>query len=358
MSTGCKDIILPRRAKLWYPGKDIWVRKRGFSTQLLIPGCGCCGDTHATVWFIDSNYDILQTFDTGTTARDAVRDAAGNVYVVGNRDITNERSVWKFNSVGRLLWSYDTSSATFGIVIDDVGGDRFIWVVGTRDASNSISVWKLEPTDTDTPLKWGYDTGDNTYNIETTQAGDGIVYVVGERSSNKSVWSLNNAGSLSWSFDSEHVAQGVGFVSGVAGGIYVSGETGLDGNNMWKLNSSGVEQWGKIPGYGLRLQPVNSSILHLCGGINAQPKDRIGQFNGSGVLARTFIDTGNIINDMFVRSTFVTDHVTGEGKIKRVTAWGSTPFISQTSAVFSSNLIATKITSLGNSLICGARAAL
>ena len=42
-----KDTIISRRStELWYPGKDIWVRKRGFSNAALkLVGCGCCKPT-------------------------------------------------------------------------------------------------------------------------------------------------------------------------------------------------------------------------------------------------------------------------------------------------------------------------
>jgi hypothetical protein len=70
----------------------------------------------------------------------------------------------------------------------------------------------------------------------------GNVFCAGVPISSENVFKLNSSGSQQWSFNTQGAASGID-VSG-AGNVYVAGARAKDNNSVWMLNSSGVEQWG------------------------------------------------------------------------------------------------------------------
>ena len=83
-------------------------------------------------------------------------DAHGNIYVVGETWHTEYKTVWKLNSDGELLWSYNTGpyagppAQTTAIALDE---DGYIYIVGTNDYYGK-NVRKLRERNNQTRLKF------------------------------------------------------------------------------------------------------------------------------------------------------------------------------------------------------------
>ncbi|MFA5163808.1 MAG: SBBP repeat-containing protein [Patescibacteria group bacterium] len=140
---------------------------------------------------LDFDHNEIWTANTKSTVNNAVAaDSAGNVYVAGNRvyDGGSWKSVWKLNSSGSILWSYDTGDDAYGIAVDEEGN---VYVAGAN--SDLKSVWKLDSSGS-IILPFPFNTGSDTYSIAV--GTDGNVYVGGY----EYVWVLDSLGVLSWSF--------------------------------------------------------------------------------------------------------------------------------------------------------------
>lgn len=103
---------------------------------------------NASVWMIDSNFNLKWRADTGDNTTGIVVDSNKNSYVTGIRN--NNKSIWKFDKHGNEIWNYDTGADTWGIDTDDT----YIYIAGDDTSNNNV--WKVEPSGSP-ELKWSFD---------------------------------------------------------------------------------------------------------------------------------------------------------------------------------------------------------
>jgi len=182
-----------------------------------------------------------------------VKSYSSYVYLHGygiyiyKKDDTNlsDISLIKLNGVSKeYIWFLTTSvvSDVFDVFVDS---SENIYVVGARTSDKTV--WKLNSSG---EVQWSYDIV-NGIARKVVVDSSGNVYIAGERNySNKSVWKLNSSGVLQWSYDTGNKTYGIDVDS--SGNIYIAGnyvseydaeEEKWHYYNIWKLNSSGVLQW-------------------------------------------------------------------------------------------------------------------
>ncbi|MDD5327644.1 MAG: SBBP repeat-containing protein [Phycisphaerae bacterium] len=149
---------------------------------------------------------------------------------------TASYNVRKFSEdTGRIEWTYYTGGTTYGITVDDSDN---VYVAGVKTGSPYASVWKLDSTGE--PV-WTYDTtGNHTHGIAVDDSGN--VYVAGYRAGlpYASVWKLNSAGELVWTYDTSDTTTGIAvdkssnvYVAGYRAGLPYAYKIG------WKLDYNG-----------------------------------------------------------------------------------------------------------------------
>ena len=118
-------------------------------------------------------------------------DNRGNVYVAKERDETNT-SIIKYDSEGKELWTFDTGASCFQIAVDDVTGVSY--TVGLR--SGAKSVWKLDSAGS---LLDSFDPGGVNFaalSVDINEITDH--WVVGGTGSPDDVFKYDNNDSLDW----------------------------------------------------------------------------------------------------------------------------------------------------------------
>lgn len=95
--------------------------------------------TISSVWRVSSAGVVVWGYDTGGIVRDIAIDAAGNVYVAGDR--ASNLSVWAIDKDGNELWTYDTGDNTLSVDVDSSGN---VFVGGQAVGSPEYDIWKLD----------------------------------------------------------------------------------------------------------------------------------------------------------------------------------------------------------------------
>lgn len=150
------------------------------------------------------------------------RDKTNKIFVV---DVLTNYTVLKTDASFNIIWRYDTGGTyAFDVALDSSGN---VWVVGIR--SGSKSVWKL---DSDGNLLDSWDTGNDTYQVAID--GSDNVYVGGLASGGYSIWKIAS-GSISGFFNAGTVW---GLITDASGNVYVA-----PGGAARKINSGGTSQW-------------------------------------------------------------------------------------------------------------------
>jgi len=188
------------------------------------------------------------SWHSGMARSYAVATDGINCWIVGDRNINWEggdgstyASVWKLDSDGNVVWSWDSGSYTWGVATDGTN----CWAVGNRtqnweggDGSTYASVWKL---DSNGNVVWHHDAMGDVRCVATS-GGNCWIGAYG------SVWKLNSDGNVVWSWDSRDRIWGVA-TDGTncwAVGDRTQNWEGGDGStyaSVWKLDSDGNVVW-------------------------------------------------------------------------------------------------------------------
>lgn len=218
-----------------------------------------------SVWKLDSDGDLIWEYGAVSTYGVAI-DTDRNVYVAGN--LAGGKTVWKLDSDGNLVWDYDTTGIqAWNVAVDSDGN---VYVVGDRDAVNSKSVWKLNSSGTEID---SFDTGDDTYGI--TLDADGNIYVVGTNIGNKSVWKLDSGLNEVDSFDTTTIAYSIALAAD--GNVYVGAVPDVSDDNVWKLDNDLNKLWSYAAAgtdsIAIRAIVVDTNGTVYAGGIETAPDE-------------------------------------------------------------------------------------
>jgi len=202
-----------------------------------------------TLWRIDNNGNFMNSADVGKLCWDvAVSEIDGSTYVVTGSPIT-VGEVYKFDKAfGAPAWNVTVCALSlYGVAVDSNGN---VFVVGSRKGNDPLkTVWKL---DSDGNIVASYDTKAMTVGI-TIDSSDNV-YVTGwsetQTTDEPFVWKLTNALEFIWSGKvTNELCAGFCVKVDGSGNIFVGGAQGdrMAQQKIFKFNSSGVFQSSFTP---------------------------------------------------------------------------------------------------------------
>jgi len=219
-----------------------------------------------SVFKLNQSGTVVWGYDAGTTAY-GVSAVNGVAWAVGGTNsgwhgspaahADNNRTAWKLSRHGRLL-----STAFAGSTLYDVhtAEDGSAFVVGDRSTNgtgSNASLWKITADGT---VAWGYDTGGHLYHIYYHE-GTGICYVAGIEVSNVSLWGIRDDGSSGTLITTVDMGQQL---TGI-GGSTVGDGTGVQ---LLVCCSSAQADWPGNDGSGTDLRNVFRFAM-VSGGLDA-----------------------------------------------------------------------------------------
>ena len=182
----------------------------------------------------NSDGDFMKFIDNETTYCGGVAvDSNGNIYQSGYH------CVKKYDSDGNILWSYDTGVISNKIDCDDSN----VYVSGQDGYIRKINSSGVQ--------QWAYDVGVYTYNVKVDAAGN--VYGTSQRTTNGdgtgTVWKLNSAGAFQWVYDTGTGAPALNYAFGLhvddSGNVYTTTYRSINADItpnyalLWKIDSAG-----------------------------------------------------------------------------------------------------------------------
>jgi hypothetical protein len=222
-----------------------------------------------SIWKLDSSGSLVWGYDTGAETKGVVVDGSGNVYVAGYRGGSfDELAVWKFNSLGGLAWGYSLPGGN-GIAVDSSGN---VYVANNRGAFKKLdSSGSLVYEPEFGGIGWGYgwgiavDSSDNFYVVGSITDSTGETAGVCKLDSSCSmVWSRHCCG-----FYQEYNAPGVAVDS--SGYVYIADFLGVH-----KRDSSGSLVWSNGNDWARGVAVDDSGNVYVAG------RSRVWKLDSSG----------------------------------------------------------------------------
>lgn len=163
------------------------------------------------------------------------RSPSGLIYAVGNPS-ASLRNIYCYDASGTVQWYYDEFES--GVELTGVAAvdDEFIYVVGPRTSNKSL--WKLQHSGGSTSVVWSKDHGAGLSCCAVTP--DGGVVVGGTVSSSVSIRQYSASGTQEWTADHGATVRGIACDSG--GNVYIAG-TRTSSLTCRKYDSSGSLQY-------------------------------------------------------------------------------------------------------------------
>jgi len=251
-----------------------------------------------TVWKLDSAGNWLWSFDTGGTgnyydgAYGLAVDNSGNVYVTGYINSTSSSlefwALWKLDSSGNIVWMVSNPDF-FGVTI---GADGYIYCTGRRSSASNATIWKF---DSDGNLITTYDPliyhpypsspGPSTTTFSIVVDGSGIM-TIGHGNSRENwggrVTRMDSSGSVIWSSGSGDEPNGIS-IDG-SGNVWVTSSSHFGYACLEKFNSSGNSLWGgSFSSYGRDVATLGGYVYYVGNRRYESPRIVLWKLDSSGV---------------------------------------------------------------------------
>jgi hypothetical protein len=218
--------------------------------------------TNATVYKYDKDFNLIWSYDTGFTAQGISVDQNGNVAVSGVTRGNGQDTVFYLNKNGALQWSaLPTTETTTGLGFgNDCQFDLLgnLYVVNIPRSGVTGQARKFNSSGTEL---WNFVHGGTLRHVRPNVTND-FVYLLGVRTSNKSVYKLTSAGSQSWVVDINLTGNGENMgleVDAANDDVYVQKDGGTQAYR--KYNSSGTQQWtATIPPFATYARMYDTTI--------------------------------------------------------------------------------------------------
>lgn len=129
----------------------------------------------------------------------------GRNFVTGKiKAFIKHATVWSFTNLGVLNWTFDTKVLDSGAVAvghKSGSSNTNVIVRGGYPPDEDVSIWSILDTGI---LDWGFNTGEFSSGMEVDSVGNVIQSKLG-LGTPPSLFSIDNTGSLNWSFDKDDV---------------------------------------------------------------------------------------------------------------------------------------------------------
>jgi len=256
------DPYIPASANAWAlnsSGAVIWTYNT-FSSYLFdikvdsdgyVYLAGYCDRNKKTVWKvkgISAAEEKVWGYNTMSVPRDVAVDSSGNVYIAGVRVQVGGTwgNVWKLNSSGILQWKADTAPG--GTVDEDANGIAIDSSGKVYVACKRYNNKNIRQFNSDGSSGWSADTtGAYTYKVAIDSSGN--IYVTGNTVGDINLWKYSSTGEPLQSITIDvDLGRTYAIIIDEFGNIYVSGDYFNGGGNVikttiWKLNSAGEILW-------------------------------------------------------------------------------------------------------------------